>query len=77
MSAVKDAGRVLDGMRRGRNERIEEFARRLYEAQMDVYAAYAGFDFPSWEQQSHDVHLHWIQSARARTKEHAADIDTE
>ena len=68
MSAPEESERVLKRFRKGEQESYSQFARRLYEAHIDVYAAHGGYDFPSWEAQEPKVRHHWVKRARRRCK---------
>jgi hypothetical protein len=65
MGAVEDAKYQMEKMRRGKDESIESFARRLYYMQMEVYSANAGRDLDmAFELLPIDSQEIWIKSAR-------------
>ncbi len=64
----KDIANAHKRIKRNEGETDEQLGSRLYQAQADVLAAYAGHDTPSWSEQTNDVRDHWIEVAAEHDK---------
>lgn len=69
MGATDDVKYQLSLMNKGENETYENFAKRLYSMQMEVYAANAGADLGvPFDMLEANVQKGWIESAKERSK---------